>query len=119
MFKVDNMKETRLNRYVYDFSVDYSTVGVSDIMDIHQYLMKKNKCMARLTAINESKTVIKVIKHISCNCKCEFDGTKCNLNQKLNKDKCRCECRNPMRIVYTEEIIFGIAVHAFVRMINI
>lgn len=40
MFKVDNMKETRLNRYDYDFSVDYSTVGVSDIMDIHQYLMK-------------------------------------------------------------------------------
>ena len=42
MFKVDNMKETRLNRYVYDFSVDFSTADVSDIMDIQQYLMKKN-----------------------------------------------------------------------------
>ena len=36
------MKETRLNRYVYDFSVDFSTADVSDIMDIQQYLMKKN-----------------------------------------------------------------------------
>ena len=42
MFKVDNMKETRLNRYVYDFSVDFSTADVSDIMDVQQYLMKKN-----------------------------------------------------------------------------
>ena len=42
MFNLDNMKETRLNRYVYDFSVNYSTVDVSDIMDIYQYLMKKN-----------------------------------------------------------------------------
>ena len=69
-------------------------------------------------AINYSKTVIKEIKHISCNCKCEFDGRKCNLSQKLNKDKCRCECRNPIRIVDTEKIIFGTVVHALVRMIQ-
>ena len=70
--------------------------------------------MARLITINESKTVIKVIKHISCNCKCEFDGRKHNLNQKLNKDKCQCEFRNPIKIVDTEKTIFGIAVHALV-----
>ena len=37
---VDNMKKTGLNGYVYDFSVnDYR---VNNILDIHNYLMKKN-----------------------------------------------------------------------------
>ena len=40
---VDNMKETRLNGYVYDFSLDYDAVAVSDILEIHKYLMKKNE----------------------------------------------------------------------------
>ena len=41
-FSVDNMKKTELNGYVYDFSVDYSAIGVADILDIHKYLIKKN-----------------------------------------------------------------------------
>ena len=32
----------RLNRYVYDFSVDYVAIVVDDILDIYKYLMKKN-----------------------------------------------------------------------------
>ena len=43
----------------------------------------------RITGINESKTLT---KHLSCECKCRFDGKKCNLNQWQNNDKCRCEC---------------------------
>ena len=31
-----------LNEYVYNFSVDYDTIAVYDILDIHKYLMKKN-----------------------------------------------------------------------------
>ena len=34
-----------------------------------------------ITEINESKTLT---KHISCECKCMFDGRKYNLNQKWN-----------------------------------
>ena len=41
-WSVDNMKDTRLNGYVYDFSVDYNATDVDDIKDIHKYLMKKN-----------------------------------------------------------------------------
>ena len=37
-----NMKKFGLTGYVYDFSVDYKTVTVDDIKDIHKYLMKKN-----------------------------------------------------------------------------
>ena len=37
------MKKTGLKRHVYDFSVVYNTVAVTDILDIHKYLMKKKK----------------------------------------------------------------------------
>ena len=40
-FSVDNMKKTGLNGYVYDFSVDYYTIAVDDILYIQKYLMKK------------------------------------------------------------------------------
>ena len=40
---------------------------------------------------NESKTLT---KHISCECKCSFDGSKCDLDQRWNKNKCLCECKN-------------------------
>ena len=35
-------EKRRLNGYVYDFSVDYDAIAVDDILDIHNYLMKKN-----------------------------------------------------------------------------
>ena len=39
------MKDSGLNRYIYDFSVDYDAIAVDDILDIHKYLMKKNNMM--------------------------------------------------------------------------
>ena len=38
-----------------------------------------------VTEINQSKTLT---KHISCECRCKFDGRKCNSNQKCNNNKC-------------------------------
>ena len=38
----DNMKDTGLNGYVYDFRVDYDATAVDDIKDIHKYLVRKN-----------------------------------------------------------------------------
>ena len=43
-----------------------------------------------ITGINELKTFT---KHISCECKCNLDGTKCNSNQWWNNNKCWCECK--------------------------
>ena len=37
----DNMKKTEFHGYVYDFSVDYDAIAVGDILNIHNYLMKK------------------------------------------------------------------------------
>ena len=41
-FSVDNMKSTGLNGYFYDFSVDCDGIAVTEILDIHKYLMKKH-----------------------------------------------------------------------------
>ena len=38
-----------------------------------------------ITAQNKSNILT---KDISYKCKCKFDGTKCNSNQKWNSDKC-------------------------------
>ena len=42
-WSVDNMKQTGLKGCAYDFSVDHDTIEVSDILDIHKYIMKKNE----------------------------------------------------------------------------
>ena len=41
-FSVDIMKETGLYGYVYDVSVDYDVIVVTNILDIQIHLMKKN-----------------------------------------------------------------------------
>ena len=45
-----------------------------------------NLCVFNMiTRTNQLKTLV---KHISCECKCKFDGRKCNSNKKWNNDKC-------------------------------
>ena len=44
-----------------------------------------------ITGINEWKTLT---KHISCKCKCKFDGRKCNSDQWWNNTKYQCEGKN-------------------------
>ena len=43
-----------------------------------------------IAGINKSKVLT---KHISCKCKCRFDGRNCNSDQWWNNDKCWCECK--------------------------
>ena len=44
-----------------------------------------------LTNKNEAKPMT---KHISCYCKCKFNSTTCNSNQKWINKTCQCECKN-------------------------
>ena len=66
-----------------------------------------------ITGMNESKTLT---KHISCECKCKFHGTKCDPNQWWNNDKCQLSVKN---IIYVKQIMSGILVHVFVKNKNI
>ena len=43
-FSVDNMRNTGLYGYVYDFSVDYDAIAVDNI---HKYFMKKNNMIQK------------------------------------------------------------------------
>ena len=43
-----------------------------------------------IRGISELKTLT---KHISCKCKCKFEGRKCNSNQKCNSNKCISDCK--------------------------
>ena len=41
-FPANNMKKTGLYGNVCDFSVDFTSIVVNNILDIHKYLMEKN-----------------------------------------------------------------------------
>ena len=42
-----------------------------------------------ITRINETK---KLVKHISCDCKCKHNSITCNSNQEWNNKTRQCEC---------------------------
>ena len=44
-----------------------------------------------ITNKNKAKTLT---KQISCDCKCKFNSTTCNSNQKWNNETYQCECKN-------------------------
>ena len=48
------------------------------------------KVFNMIRRINESKTLK---RHLSCDCKCKFDGRRYNLNQKWNNDQSQHECK--------------------------
>ena len=41
-FSATDSREISLNGNVYDYSVNYNSIGKSDILHIHKYLMTKN-----------------------------------------------------------------------------
>ena len=41
-WSVDNMKRIGFTGYIYNFSVDYTSITINDIEDIPKYLMDKN-----------------------------------------------------------------------------
>ena len=52
-------------------------------------------------------------KYISCDCKCQFNSTTCNSNQKWNNKSCQCVCKNYHKhkstsLITCDEIIYFI-----------
>ena len=70
-----------------------------------------------ITRINEAKTLV---KHISYDFKCKFKSTTCNSNQKWNNDGIITNANVSVKnVVRAQNIIAGILVHVFVRVIGI
>ena len=46
------------------------------------------KVFNMITRINQAKTLV---KYLSCDCKCRFNSTACNINQKWDDEICQCQ----------------------------
>ena len=69
-----------------------------------------------VTRVKESETLV---KHILRVCKCRFDDEKEKPNQKWNKDRCNCGCKNQLKELICRVIIYGILVYVLLKVINI
>ena len=67
-----------------------------------------------ITGINESKTLT---KHISCECKCKFEETKCKSNQWWDNNKCQCVCKK--HHICEKDYVWNLATFVAVKMENI
>ena len=91
----DNSQE--FHYYPFTVKLDRCVGSCNTLNDLSNKVCVPNKTedlnlsvFNMITGINESKTLT---KHISCECKCKFDGRKCNSNQKWNNDKCWYKCK--------------------------
>ena len=50
-FSAHNTKKTGLYKYIYYFPVDYDSIDVADILNIHKYLTKKTLCKIMIAFI--------------------------------------------------------------------
>ena len=69
------------------------------------------KVFNTIAGINESKSVV---KHVSCNCKCKFNGIKYNSKQKWNNEQCQCECKKTSKNICMREIMYRILAYVLV-----
>ena len=81
----------------YPFAIKLGVGSCNTLNDLSKKVCISNKMehlnvsvFNMIKEINESKTLT---KHVSCECKCKFDRTKCKSNQWWNNDKCLCECK--------------------------
>ena len=75
-----------LNKCTESFNVLSPKICVpKETKDIHV------EAFNMITNKNEAKAMT---EHISCDCKCKFNSTICNSNQKWNNKTCQCECKN-------------------------
>ena len=93
-----NVYSQEFHYYSFAVKLDRRAGSCSTFNDLSNKVCVPNKTedlnlstFSMITGINESKTST---NHISCECKCKFDGKKCNSNQWWNNDKCRCERKN-------------------------
>ena len=114
-----NEYSQELHCYPFTVKLDRCVGSCNTLNDLYHKLCAPNKTkfsnihvFNMTTGINESKPLT---KHISCECKCKFDGGKCNSNQKWNNDKGWYECKEH----HVKKITFGILLHAVAKVVNI
>ena len=54
---------------------------------------KRKYVSVKVYNITRRKKAKTLVNYISCDCKCKFDSTSCNSDQKRNNDKCQFVCK--------------------------
>ena len=90
-----DLNPVELKYYPFMISLDKCS-GSCNVLSPKKCVPKETKdinvkVFNMITNKNEAK---EMTKHISCDCKCKFNSTPCNLNQKWNNRTCQCECKN-------------------------
>ena len=87
-----NAYTQEFHNYPFSVKLDRCAESCNTITDLSNKVCVPNKTedlnqivFNMVTGINELKTLT---KHISCECKCGFDGRKCNSGRWWNNDKC-------------------------------
>ena len=73
-----------------------NVLGSCNVLSLKIYVPKETKdlnvkAFNMITNKNEAETMA---KHVSCDCKCKFNSTACNSNQKWNNKTGTCECKS-------------------------
>ena len=97
--------------YLFAVKLDRSVGSWNTLIDLSNKVCIPNKTedlnlsmLNMITGINESKTLTRLIP---CECKCRFDGRKCNSYQWWSNNKCRCVCK---KIHVCEKIVWNPAI---------
>ena len=90
-----NMNPIELKYYPFMISLNKCT-GSCNVLSPKICVPKETKdinvkAFNMITNKNEAKTMT---EHFSCDCKCKFNSTICNSNQKWNNKTCQCESKN-------------------------
>ena len=86
-----DMNPVELKYYPFMISLNKCT-GSCNVLSPKIFVPKETKDI-NIKAFNmiTNKNEVKAIEeHISCDCKCKFNSTICNSNQKLNNKTCQC-----------------------------
>ena len=112
-----------LHYYPFTVNLDRCAGSCNTLNDLSNKLYVPNKTadlnLSAFSMIKRTNASKALTKHISCECKCKFDGRKCNSNQKRNNDKCCPSVKIQNNIVCPKKIIFGILLDAVAKILNI
>ena len=90
-----DLDPVELKYYQFMVSLDKCT-GSCNVLSPKIYVSKEIKDI-NVKAFNMMTNKIEAkakTKHISCDCKCKFNSTKCNWNRKWSDETCHYECKN-------------------------
>ena len=92
---VNDINPAELKYYPFMISLNKCT-GSCNVLSTNIFIPKETKDInvKVFNMITNKENAKAMTEHISCGCKCKFNSTKCNSNQKWNNKICQCECKN-------------------------